>query len=185
MEIGTSPRDASRRLRFRNGHYTMNATTPLPADFTLECDAWGQLVLTCADGRRFVGVEVVRAFPISGAGRVRVDLRRRGARIDCASTIQARCRRELRRILEEELAGREFMPRRAAHQAVLADADPSQWRIVTDRGPTTFLMEDSDNDVRRLGANRILLVDVHGIRYLIPDTRRLDAASRRILERYL
>ena len=46
-------------------------------------------------------------------------------------------------------------------------------------------MEDSDNDVRRLGANRILLVDTHGIRYLIPDASRLDAASRRILERYL
>ena len=68
---------------------------------------------------------------------------------------------------------------------VLADSDPSEWRIVTDRGPTTFLMEDSDNDVRRLGANRILLVDTHGIRYLIPDASRLDAASRRILERYL
>ena len=46
-------------------------------------------------------------------------------------------------------------------------------------------MEDSDNDVRRLGPNRILLVDTHGIRYLIPDTRRLDAVSRRILDRYL
>ena len=57
--------------------------------------------------------------------------------------------------------------------------------VVTNRGPTTFLMEDSDNDVRRLGPNRILLVDIHGIRYLIADTRRLDAASRRILDRYL
>ena len=45
---------------------TMTTATPILADFTLEYDAWGQLVLTCADGRRFVGVEPVRAFPISG-----------------------------------------------------------------------------------------------------------------------
>ena len=64
-------------------------------------------------------------------------------------------------------------------------ADPSQWRVVTDRGPTAFMIEDADNDVRRLGPNRILLVDTHGIRYLIPDVRQLDGASRRILDRYL
>ncbi len=46
-------------------------------------------------------------------------------------------------------------------------------------------MEDSDNDVRRLGPNRFLLVDAHGIRYLIPNARRLDSGSRRILDRYL
>ena len=34
-----------------------------------------------------------------------------------------------------------------------------QWCLVTNRGVTTFLMEDSDNDVRRLGPNRILLVE--------------------------
>ena len=68
---------------------------------------------------------------------------------------------------------------------VQAEVDPSQWSIVTDRGPTTFLMEDSDNDVRRLGPYRILLVDTHGVRYLISDTRKLDGTSRRILDRYL
>ena len=88
-------------------------------------------------------------------------------------------------ILDEELARREFVPVVVRIEKVSADRDPSQWRIVTDRGPTTFLMEDSDNDVRRLGPNRILLVDTHGIRYLIPDTRRLDGTSRRILDRYL
>ena len=91
----------------------------------------------------------------------------------------------LQEAIELELADRGFMPTVVRIESVLADADPSQWCLVTNRGPTTFLMEDSDNDVRRLGPNRILLVDVHGIRYLIPDTRRLDATSRRILDRYL
>jgi hypothetical protein len=56
---------------------------------------------------------------------------------------------------------------------------------MTDRGPTTFLMDDSDMDVRRLGPYRVLLVDTHGIHYMIPDVRQLDSGSRRILDRYL
>jgi hypothetical protein len=43
---------------------------------------------------------------------------------------------------------------------------------------------DSEDDVRRLGPYKALFIDTHGIRYLIPDTRTLDLASRRILDRY-
>jgi hypothetical protein len=87
--------------------------------------------------------------------------------------------------IEEELARREFVPIVVRIEEVSANIDPARWRVVTDRGPTTFLIEDEDNDVRRLGPNGMLLVDTHGIRYLIPDVRKLDSASRRILDRYL
>lgn len=159
-------------------------TDPLPADFTLEYDAWGHLVLSCADGRQFVGVEPARAFPISGPEGFLSICDAEGHELTCIEDTQS-LRPEVRKILEDELAHREFVPIVRCIERVLADNDPSEWRIVTDRGPTTFLMDDSDNDVRRLGDNRILLVDTHGIRYLIPDTRKLNAASRRILERYL
>lgn len=159
-------------------------TTPIPADFAIECDAWGQLVLTCSDGRRFVGIEPVRAFPISYPQGLLSICDSEGHELTCIEDASV-LRPEVRRMLEEELERREFVPVVKQIERVLADNDPSEWRIVTDRGPTTFLMEDSDNDVRRLGVNRILLVDTHGIRYLVPDTGCLDAASRRILERYL
>jgi hypothetical protein len=162
----------------------MTAATPIPADFTLEYDAWGQLVLTCGDGRRFVGIEPVRAFPISHPAGLLSICDAEGHELTFIEEPNV-LRPEVRRMLEEDLGRREFVPVVRRIKRVLADSDPSEWRIVTDRGPTTFLMEDSDNDVRRLGANRILLVDTHGIRYLIPDASRLDAASRRILERYL
>lgn len=153
-------------------------------DFTLERDAWQQLVLVWKDGRRVPGVEPVRAFPISAPegflsicdadGHVLI-------RVNDFGELPA----EVRTILEEELSRREFVPIVSRIDRVFAESDPFQWRVVTNRGPTTFLMEDSDNDVRRLGPYRILLVDTHGICYLIPDARRLDAASRRILDRYL
>ncbi len=130
------------------------------------------------------GVEPVRAFPIStpdgflsicdAEGHVLI-------RIDSLADLPA----EVRMLIETELSRREFVPVVLCIESVFTESDPSEWRVVTDRGPTTFLMEDSDNDVRRLGPCRIMLVDTHGIRYLIPDTRRLNAASRRILDRYL
>ncbi len=162
----------------------MNADPPKMLDFTLERNAWQQLVLVWKDGRRVPGVEPVQAFPISSPegflsicdadGHVLI-------RVDDFGELPA----EVRSMLEEELSRREFVPIVSRIKHVFAETDPSQWRVETDRGPTTFLMEDSDNDVRRLGPYRILLVDTHGIRYLIPDARRLDAASRRILDQYL
>jgi hypothetical protein len=152
--------------------------------FTLQRDAWGDLVMIDAQQRRVVGVRAVRAFPIS-APEGHLSLCDAEGRellsIEDRSLLPA----QVRQILDEEVARSDFLPVVVRIQQVLADRNPSQWQITTDRGPTTFLMEDADNDVRRLGPTRILLVDTHGIRYLIPDTRRLDPASRRILDRYL
>ena len=43
----------------------------------------------------------------------------------------------------------------------------------------------SDEDIRRLGPTRAILVDMHGVRYYVDDSRQLDAKSRRILTQYL
>jgi hypothetical protein len=153
-------------------------------DFTLERDDYGRLVLTYGDGRRVVGVEPTRAFPISASEGFVSICDAEGRELSYIEDV-AVLPVAVRRTLEQELSQREFVPVVERIEQVSADTDPSEWRIVTDRGPTTFLMEDSDNDVRRLGPDRILLVDTHGIRYLVPDTRRLDASSRRILDRYL
>jgi hypothetical protein len=152
--------------------------------FSLERNAFGQMVLSLADGRTFEGVEVIRAFPISAPGELVSICDAEGHEVLCIEDPSALAPR-LQEIVEAAIAEREFMPTVVQIESVLADADPSQWKVVTSRGPVTFLMEDSDNDVRRLGPDSILLVDIHGIRYLIPDTRCLDAASRKILDRYL
>jgi hypothetical protein len=162
----------------------MNAATHISGEFTLERDAWGQLSLVLADGRRLAGVEVARAFPISAPGEYICIYDAEGHEVLCIEDPSTLPPARLE-TLEEELARREFIPIVVRIEAVSGDSDPSQWRVMTDRGPTTFLIEDGDNDVRRLGPNSILLVDTHGIRYLIPDVRRLEGASRRILDRYL
>ena len=90
---------------------------------------------------------------------------------------------DLRTILEDELGRREFVPLIENIVRVADDTDPSEWEVETDRGTTVFLL-DSEDDVRRLGPFRALFIDTHGIRYIIPDTRKLNAHSRRIMARY-
>ena len=161
---------------------------PTPAEqlaargFQLHRDAFDHLVLTDADGRILVGVEPIRAFPISSPEEWISIIDAEGHEVLCMrhpDTLPS----EVRIILEEELSRREFVPIIERIASVSADVDPSQWHVETDRGKTTFLL-DSEDDVRRLGTYKALFIDTHGIRYLIPDTRALDYASRRILDRY-
>jgi hypothetical protein len=164
---------------------TQNAT---PAEqlaasgFRLFRDAFERLVLTLADGRKLLGVDPVRAFPISSPKEWFSIMDAEGHEVLCIREID-KLPADERKILEEELSRREFVPIIRRIVKVTADVDPSEWQVETDRGPTTFLL-DSEDDVRRLGTYKALLIDTHGIRYLIPDTRALDYASRRILDRY-
>ena len=58
--------------------------------------------------------------------------------------------------------------------------EPSRWQVETDRGPTSFQV-NSEGDVRRIEPAHASVVDSHGIRYWIPDIRRLDSRRRRQL----
>ena len=89
-----------------------------------------------------------------------------------------------RKILQEELSKREFVPQIKRIISVSGKSEPSEWLVLTDRGESSFVMQ-SENDVRRLNDHGVLIIDAYGIRYLIPDDRNLDAASLKYLEWYL
>jgi hypothetical protein len=150
--------------------------------FQLARDYFDRLLLTDADGRKLVGVEPVRAFPVSSPKEWISITDAEGREVLCIRNLDD-LPTELRLMLEEELSRREFVPIIQRIVDVMADVDPSEWHVETDRGPTSFLL-DSEDDVRRIGPNKAIFIDTHGIRYLIPDTSSLDYASRRILDRY-
>jgi hypothetical protein len=89
-----------------------------------------------------------------------------------------------RQLLEEELSRREFIPVLRRVLRVSGVAEPTVWNAETDRGTVEFTVNNED-DVRRLNAKQAMIIDAHGVRYLIPDTGALDAATRHVLERYL
>jgi len=135
----------------------------------LHFDLWGRLVLTEASGRQHVGVELVRAFPLSSPRRGLSVLDGDGRELAWIDDLDA-LPLGLRRTIEEQLSRREFVPVICRVLSISAAVEPSDWEIETDRGRTRFLLK-SEEDVHPLSDDSALITDAHGIRYLIPDIR--------------
>lgn len=153
------------------------------AKINLHRDAAGRLVLTDEAGVVHLGIEPIRAFPITDPDGWITLADGQGREVATIENL-ADLLPETRAIVLQELADREFLPRIERVIRVNDDRDPQRWEVVTDRGPIELLLRNSD-DIRRLGPHRAILVDMHGVRFYVPDSRLLDAASQRILSRYL
>jgi len=160
-----------------------NAATS-PADFVLERDAFGKLILTTATGQRCVGVLPVRAFPIQSPDDGISIVTSEGeelAWIDQLSDVAE----PFQTLIREELATREFMPVISAIVGVTSFSTPCTWSVTTDRGATEFVLR-GDEDIRRIGTDGCLLIaDAHGIQYLVKDQFALNTHSKKILDRFL
>ena len=114
-----------------------------PPPFGLRYDAWGRLVLTDVAGRRHVGVQPVRAFPISDP--------RHGISLCDADGHEVLWLDDLddlpeplRRLLEEDLSRRELVPVLQRIVRISAPVEPSEWEVETDRGPTRFILDSEE-----------------------------------------
>lgn len=155
-------------------------TTSLP----LQRDAHGRLVLTLPDGTAHPGVLPVRAFPLAapeeGLSLVGPD----GHELLWLNRLDE-LPAESRRLVQEELAAREFVPTITRIASVSSFSTPSTWDVETDRGPTQFVLK-AEEDIRRLrGRTALLIASSAGVQYAIADSTALDRASRRLLERFL
>ncbi|MEJ5999256.1 cyanophycin metabolism-associated DUF1854 family protein [Paucibacter soli] len=158
----------------------MSMTTPYRQ---LARNSFGRLVLTDAEGIEHVGVNPVRAHPISapdeGVSLVGPDGHEL-AWIDRLSALPA-AEREL---LESEFAAREFTPMVTRLKKVSTFSTPSLWTVETDRGEASFILK-TEEDIRRLGEGRLLITTSHGLQFMVQDRFALDRHSKKLLERFL
>ena len=160
-------------------HSQSEPETP-PPGWRLERRPHGRLDFIGVDGTRHADVDVLRAFPVSApAGPVAIvgDNDCELAWIESLAGVAA----ALRRMLEEELAKREFLPT-IERILTVSDGEPAEWSVLTDRGPHQFTVGRAD-DVLRLADGSAVITDTFGLRYVIPSLARLDARSRRFFER--
>jgi hypothetical protein len=152
-------------------------------NFQLIRNPFGRLVFTAADGTVHESIVPVRAFPIgapddgialvSGEGHELVWI----DRLDTLPPATAA-------LIREELESREFVPLVRRIRSVSSFACPSTWDVDTDRGDAQLVLK-GEEDIRRLGRDKLLIADAHGIQYLIRDLTALDRGSRKILDRFL
>jgi hypothetical protein len=167
-------------------HTSFQATTAgqaLAGTPRLARDDSGQLVWYAADGRSHAGVQLVRAFPLSAPDEHLGIVDAAGhelASLDGLASLDP----DSRSLALAVLAEREFMP---VVQRILAASRawlPSVLEVETDRGPTRLAI-DSEEAIRRIGTDRLLVRDDRGISFLVPSLEQLDRRSRRLLERFL
>ncbi|MGE0097699.1 MAG: DUF1854 domain-containing protein [Hydrogenophaga sp.] len=160
----------------------MNGFTTAPS-WRLLRNPFGRLVLTEAGGLDHVGVVPVRAFPIGAPDEGLSLLGSDGHElvwVDRLSTLPP----DTRSLIEEELAQREFTPVIQRIDSVSTFSSPSTWEVTTDRGATRFVLR-SEDDIRRLEGQALLIQANHGVSFAVRDRLALDAHSRRLLDRFL
>lgn len=152
-------------------------------EFDLHINAFGHLVLTDGAGLEHVDVVVARAFPISAPDEGVSLLDRDGHELAWIARLSALPERQ-RELIADALVRREFMPVIRRLVSVSSFSMPSTWTVETDRGDAELVLKGHE-DIRRLGADRLLVDDAHGVQYLIADLDGMDRASRRLLDRFM
>ena len=153
------------------------------ADFQLERDAFGRLVLTDAAGKRHEGVAPVRAFPIAAPEEGLSLIGPDGHELAWVDAL-AELPPAQRALIDEELAAREFVPEIRRLKAVSTFSTPSIWTVDTDRGETEFVLK-TEEDIRRLKQGALLITGGEGVHFMVRDAKALDRGSRKLLERFL
>jgi hypothetical protein len=154
-----------------------------PNVYRLSRDVWNHIVVVDQDGREYRDVTVVPLFPISATKQWISLVSSDGDEIVCFKSLEG-LEAETIRLLDEELALREFVPVIQKVIEVSGTQEPCEWTVDTDHGRTSFVI-NAEEDVRRVSAKSVVFTDANGIRFRVDDLRLLDRRSRAFVEWYV
>ena len=152
-------------------------------DFQIKREASGRLQFISAHGEKHEGVVPVRAFPLAAPDEGVSLVSMEGTELVWIERLQA-LPPEVRALLQDELALRDFVPEITQLKSVSSFGTPSLWTVATDRGDTSFVLK-GEEDIRRLHGSALLIASGEGVQYRVADMSVLDRASKRLLERFL
>ena len=129
-------------------------------------------------------VRVARAFPLSAPDRY-IGLRDGNDKdIGIFETLVG-LDAESRRVIEEELKRRYFTPQITKVVTVSEEFGVVTWDVETTKGPRRFLVRNMKDNSYTLGLNRVMMTDVDGNRYEIPDAASLGPKAATILSKIM
>lgn len=92
---------------------------------------------------------------------------------------------EMCELLRTELMRRYYAPVIKRIVSVKERYGFSYWRVITEEGSVNFTLHDTFRSIIRAGENRLILADVNGNRFEIPNAEALDRKSYKKIELYL
>lgn len=152
-------------------------------DFELSRNPFGRLVLHRQGSEHVDEVIPVRAFPLlypeAGISLMN-EVGQEIAWIEKTADLPE----EMQQLITEELEQRELMPVIKQILSISNYNTPSQFKVITNKGETRFVLED-DSDIRRVNAQMILFTDGSGVNFLISNVSELDQRSRQLIEHFI
>jgi len=152
-------------------------------NFSLEKDVFGNIRLTLESGQMFDQVKIIRAFPISNPENGFSIVDQDGHELVWFESLSD-LNDHNQNIIKSSLEQIEFIPVISAITGLNTYALPSIWDIQTDRGKTRLKLK-SEQDIRRVSAEALLITDANGIQYLIKNRKTLDKFSKKVLDRFM
>jgi Domain of unknown function (DUF1854) len=173
--FGNSSREAHRRFRLSEASLNVDA-----AALKFALDQRGRLMAENDRGDRFMGLTPLRLFPMTDPDNWITIFDEVGKELCCVPSIAALDPKSAT-ALRTALSDSEFIPTIQRVVKISGNDPPCRWLVETDRGTTEFIIKD-EKDLRRLSEWKVLIVDARGIRYSVPDVRKLNAYGRRAVE---
>src|SRR5436309_2895662 len=138
--------------------------------------------LTIEDQCSFLSIGVHRAFPVSNPDRYIGLLDGAGKDIGLIAD-PSQLDQESRKLLEEELELRYFVPVVERVVSMKEEFGSVYWTVRTNRGQADFVVRNPKDSTQELSGNRVILTDVDGNRFEFPDVSKLDRTSAETIAR--
>ncbi len=138
-------------------------------------------------GVKYENVQLVRTFPFSGEDQyisVRTadeEAREIGMIEDLARDFQGNARA----YMQEQLEIRYFTPVIKKINSIREEGGSSYFDVETDAGRSRFVIRTNENAFIKLSETRVIIEDLEGNRYEIPDLNKLTARERKKLDIFL
>ncbi len=158
--------------------------SPNPSDVRLFYQPAGMARLTVANDRSYTKVKLGVAAPLSRPGQYISLMDGKGEEIVLLPDLEA-LDPASRRVAEEELERRYLTSQVRRLVSLKSEFGVTYWEAETDRGIRDFVVRDLQENCVWLSETHILLIDVDGSRFEIPDRRLLDERSRELLDAIL
>lgn len=150
----------------------------------------GGLLGAKADGKDVGRVDILRLFPLHNAQnylsvrRQAENHRDRNTEIGIIEDLSTFSENEKKLVLKD-LEKRYFVPEILKVKSVKEEFGHTYWETVTDAGERDFTTFDMSTSLVRISENSVLLIDVDGSRYLIPDLKKADDKAMKVLDIWL
>ncbi len=150
----------------------------------------GSLLGAILDGEDIGRCDILRLFPLHESDRY-LSVRRqaeshrdRNTEVGIIETLESFSDEEKSLVLHE-LEKRYFIPTILKVKTAKEEFGHTYWETVTDCGERSFTTFDMSTSLIRISENSVLLIDVDGSRYLIPDLKKADDKAMKILDIWL